>query len=165
MLASIAIGLLASCAQPPKPPPPAPIAEEIPPPPRIWVRRHHVPRPPRKPEPPVETATPATGEAALAMIEPTPTTPAATAPLQPKQLVGLDEASATRLLGAASAESEQPPAKVWHYAAGNCGLDLYFYYDLRSSRMRTLRYSFKGDAVDTTTEQECMNAIAAARRG
>jgi hypothetical protein len=172
-LACIAMGLLISCAEQPKPPPPpAPIVEEIPPPEHILVRRRHVPRPARKPEPPLAppSEAEAVGEPASTAVEPVPVEPvpgmpAVTMPLQPSQLIGLDEAGAMRLFGAATTETAQPPAKVWRYAISSCELDLYFYYDLRSARMRTLRYSFKGEAADKEKEQACMDAIAAARRG
>jgi hypothetical protein len=167
MLAGIAGGVLASCAQPAKPPPPVQAVEEAPPP-HLWVRRRrHVPRPLRKPELPPEAAAAAAGETALAMSELGPAAGAGGVPqpLQPSELVGLDEAGAIRLLGAATAEAAEPPAKVWRYAVASCELDLYFYFDLKSARMRALRYTFKDGATDPAEQQQCLGAIAAARRG
>ena len=81
----------------------------------------------------------------------------------PSSLVGLAQPDATRLFGAASERAEQPPATLWRYKTENCELDLYFYLDLKSGRMRALRYAFRGDAVDQTSEQDCLRAIAEQR--
>ena len=60
-------------------------------------------------------------------------------------------------------KSEQPPATVWHYKSANCELDLFFYLDLHSGRMRTLHSTFKGDAADTARRQNCLSELVAAR--
>jgi hypothetical protein len=113
------------------------------------------------------------------MTEPAPTAPAlgpadalppvgpTTASPLPKasELIGLDQQSATRLLGAAAEQFEQPPAVVRRYKTATCELDLFFYLDLRSGKMRTLHYSFKGDAADATRQQDCVRSLATARGG
>ena len=81
----------------------------------------------------------------------------------PSNLVGLEERDAARLFGAAAERSEEPPATVWRYKTDNCELDLYFYLDLKSGRMRALRYAFAGDATDPMSQQDCLRAIAEAR--
>lgn len=171
LLGAAAAGLLVSCAeQRQPPPPPAPLVEELPPPEPIVVQRRRVPRPSHKPPPPAPVSeAEAVGEPGPPMMEPATAQPHAALP-QPKQLVGLDEAAATRLFGAATSETAEPPAKVWRYAVASCELDLYFYYDLRSARMRTLRYTFKGEAAqgeaaDKDRQQACIDAIAAAHHG
>jgi hypothetical protein len=70
---------------------------------------------------------------------------------------------ATRLLGAAAERTEEPPATVWRYKTATCELDLYFYLDLRSGRMRTLHYTFKGDATDSARRQICLGELVTAR--
>ena len=99
------------------------------------------------PEPGVETAV-------LAAPEPQP------AALDRSHLIGLDEPAARRLLGAATEQSEAPPAKIWRYRAANCELDLFFYLDLRSGKMRTLHYAFKGDQGGG---EDCLHSVLAAR--
>ncbi|HEV2303576.1 MAG TPA: hypothetical protein VGR91_18585, partial [Stellaceae bacterium] len=81
----------------------------------------------------------------------------------PQNLVGLEERDAVRLFGAPGERSEASPATVWRYKTDNCELDLYFYLDLKSGRMRALRYTFAGDAADQTSQQDCLRAIAEAQ--
>jgi hypothetical protein len=87
--------------------------------------------------------------------------PAAAAPPQVQELIGLDQAAAARLLGTAVERREEPPATIWHYKTANCELDLFFYLDLRSGRMRTLHYKFRGDAADSAARQHCLENLAA----
>jgi hypothetical protein len=79
---------------------------------------------------------------------------------QVKELIGLDQPAATRLFGPAAERSEEPPATIWRYKTANCELDLFFYLDLRSGRMRTLHYAFKGDAADSAHRQNCLRDLA-----
>lgn len=118
------------------------------------VRPHPriVPHPARKPAAPQ----PPPGPPAAA-----PTTPAA--PARNGELIGLDQDRAAHLFGSAEEKIEQPPATIWRYKTSNCELDLFFYLDLRSGRMRTLHYAFKGDVDDTEKRQDCLRAIVAAR--
>ena len=85
-------------------------------------------------------------------------------PSQP-ELIGLDESGAMRLLGPATEKSDEPPATVWRYKTASCELDLFFYLDLRSGRMRTLHYSFKGEGAAVARRQECWRSLIAARGG
>jgi hypothetical protein len=85
-------------------------------------------------------------------------------PSQP-ELIGLDESGAMRLLGPATEKSDEPPATVWRYKTATCELDLFFYLDLRSGRMRTLHYSFKGDGAEAARRQECLRSLVASRGG
>jgi hypothetical protein len=86
----------------------------------------------------------------------------ATAP-RTSQLVGLDEPAAAQLLGAATEQSAQPPATVWRYRNATCELDLFFYLDLRSGKMRALHYKFKGDAANPDGQQDCLRSLVVAR--
>jgi hypothetical protein len=90
--------------------------------------------------------------------------PTAVAFPQVQELIGLDQPAATRLLGTAVERSEEPPATIWRYKTANCELDLFFYLDLRSGRMRTLHYAFRGDATDSARRQNCLRDLAA-RKG
>src|SRR5262249_59100068 len=64
---------------------------------------------------------------------------------------------------ASDREIEQPPATVWHYKSPRCELDLFFYLDLRSGRMRTLHYTLKGEGADATRRQDCLRSLSASR--
>jgi hypothetical protein len=81
------------------------------------------------------------------------------------ELIGLDQSGAMRLLGPATEKSDEPPATVWRYKTAGCELDLFFYLDLRSGRMRTLHYSFKGDGAEVARRQECLRSLIASRGG
>lgn len=98
----------------------------------------------------------------MAMAEPAPRAPP---PPRPSELVGLDQSAATRLFGPAAEQTEEPPATVWRYRTQACELDLFFYLDLRSGRMRTLRYAVKDAAGDEAGRQDCLRSLAVARAG
>jgi hypothetical protein len=106
--------------------------------------------------------TDATGSAATAALPP-PAAPAAPLP-RPSELIGLDQQAATDLFGAATEKQEQSPATVWRYRTAECELALYFYLDLRSGRMRTLHYEFKGDSGDPAKRQDCLKSLVDFRR-
>jgi hypothetical protein len=80
------------------------------------------------------------------------------------ELIGLDQPSAARLFGPAPERLEEPPATVWRYKNGTCELDLFFYLDLRSGRMRTLHYAFKDGATAPARRQDCLQSLIASRR-
>ena len=165
--------MLVACAEQPPPPPPETAMAPLPQPTATKPPAHVARRPVHKPTPPpategVETQSsgPDADDEAVAMIPPqTPepnSSPAVTHP-QVKELIGLDQPSATRLFGAAVERTEEPPATIWRYKTPTCELDLFFYLDLRSGRMRTLHYTFKGDAADGARRQNCLSELAAAR--
>jgi hypothetical protein len=108
------------------------------------------------------SAPPEPADEAVTMIEPEAPAGAPAAAASPKvqELIGLDQPAATRLLGNAVERSEEPPATIWRYKTANCELDLFFYLDLRSGRMRTLHYAFRGDATDSTRRQNCLRDLA-----
>jgi hypothetical protein len=171
------MGLLSACtgttSQPPPMPPQARWEE-----PRWRLPPHArtVPRPAHKPlleelnpTPPAQPG-PAAAQPGLKTTQPgaaaagtlTAVTPLA-APPESGELVGLDQQKAIHLFGRAAEKLERPPATVWRYKAPNCQLDLFFYLDLRSGRMRTLHYAFKGDVGNVEKRQDCLRAIVAAR--
>ena len=82
---------------------------------------------------------------------------------QSRGLVGLDQPEVTRVLGAATEQFGQPPAMVWRYKNATCELDLFFYLDLHSNRMRTLHYAVKGDGGDPARRQDCVESLRVAR--
>lgn len=178
-LMSLGVGMLASCAA--KPPPASTPTLAIGPPPALppapAPRRRMFPVPQRKPvPPPVAGAAPESADEAIAMTEPGAVgepgaggepgaampAPQAAAP-QARQLVGLDQPAATHLFGAASEQSSVPPATVWRYRNATCELDLFFYLDLRSGKMRTLHYKFKGGTADPAGQQDCLRSLVVAR--
>jgi len=96
-----------------------------------------------------------------------PSSPDAPATISPSHqsrgLIGLDQPEVTRVLGAATEQFEQPPAMVWRYKNATCELDLFFYLDLRSNRLRTLHYAVKGDGGDPAKRQDCLESLRVAR--
>ena len=129
----------------------------------------------RKPKPPLATDAPVAdaGGEVLARAEPAPASPTASSPPderpstspahQSRELIGLDQPEVTRVLGLAAEQYEQPPAMVWRYKNTTCELDLFFYLDLRSNRMRTLHYAVKGDGGDAAKRGDCLGSLHAAR--
>ena len=166
---SLGIGILASCAE--KPPAPAPqiaaVPPPLPPPLRPAPRRRVFPVPEHKPTPPGDdTSGSDASDEALAMAGPELATHALEAvspPPQPSKLIGLDQPAAKQLFGSAAEQSEAPPATVWRYRSASCELDLFFYLDLRSGKMRTLHYAFKGDAADPAQQQVCLRSLVASK--
>ena len=74
-------------------------------------------------------------------------------------LVGLDEQRAIQLLGPAAATDARSPATVWHYKSSRCELDLAFYMEMRTGRMRSLHYDFTRGAETPEQRQACIKAI------
>ena len=185
-LGGVALG---SCASEPVHPPPQTSAARPMPSgqPEVSAPPRSTPRPARKPSAPspVEGTAPGAEDGALAMNAPKPlagppgleasppppgpadvptsASPAASPLPQTSELIGLDQPTATRLFGAAVERSDEPPATVWRYKNATCELDLFFYLDLRSGRMRTLHYAFKGDSADTVRRQNCLRSLLVAR--
>lgn len=85
-----------------------------------------------------------------------PATRSAPAALDPKQLIGLDQANTENLLGKPDEIREGHPATVWHYRSTSCTLDLFFYLDLGSRTFRTLAYD-----VNATKQPGNQRAIKA----
>jgi len=52
---------------------------------------------------------------------------------------------------------------VWRYKNTTCELDLFFYLDLRSNRMRTLHYAVRGNSGDPANRQDCLESLRVAR--
>jgi hypothetical protein len=156
MLMSLGVAIFVSCAEEP-PPPAQPVAMARLPLPAP-SRQRAFPLPARKPSPPPENVAnlPGSGSEAAVLAAPEPQPPA----LDRSHLIGLDEPAARRLLGAATVQSEAPPATIWRYRTPNCELDLFFYLDLRSGKMRTLHYAFKGDQGGS---EDCLHSVLAAR--
>ena len=171
-LMGLGVGVFASCAE--KAPPPPRQTVELPPPPppppQPAPKRRVFPLPERKPIPPAPDALGTdAADGSLAMSGPagpeSATRPpeAVTPAPRASKLIGLDQPAATHLFGAATEQSEVPPATVWRYRSASCELDLFFYLDLRSGKMRTLRYAFKGEAVEPAQQQECLRSLVIAR--
>jgi hypothetical protein len=192
-LLSLGVGVLASCAaDAPQPPRQTSAVRPLPPRPEVPAVHSAAPRPGHKPTapPPAGIPAPSPGDEARPIVGPKPTegvvdpdTPslssgsAALSTSSGRQgqipgqvsseaeLIGLDESGATRLLGPATEKSDEPPATVWRYKTASCELDLFFYLDLRSGRMRTLHYASKGKGADAARSQECLRSVTASRGG
>ncbi len=105
-----------------------------------------------RPPPPAETGK------AQASRTPAPPTPRP-APLPEIKLVGLTQAETEELLGPPAASSEQAPAKVWQYRAGDCAVDVYFYLDVARNDFYALHYDTPDPAKETAggTPSEAAN--------
>jgi hypothetical protein len=123
--------------------------------------------PDRKPAPPEAGATgPGSADEAMAMAGPEPEARPPETPvpaLGAGELIGLDQAAANRLFGTAAEKSDEPPATVWRYRNATCELDLFFYLDLRSGKMRTLHYAFKGGSTNPPDRLDCLRSMVVAR--
>ena len=163
-LMSVGMGVLAACAEKPPPPPPPTVAIEPPPlPPPRPPRPRVFPLPAHKPLPPSENEAggPESGAEAMALATPEPIV----RPPGASELIGLDQPTASHLFGTATEQSEAPPATIWRYRNATCELDLFFYLDLRSGKMRTLHYTFKGEPADPDSRQDCLRSLIVARGG
>jgi hypothetical protein len=162
--------MLASCTEAPALSPPL-VAMQTTPRPFLPLapaaRPRQFPVPARKPTPPPlnDTVPTDTGETSVAMAEPGPAVNPPQQPMAPQAsaLVGLDEPAAAHLFGTATEQSIVPPATVWRYRNATCELDLFFYLDLRSGKMRALHYAFKGDSADPVARQDCLRSLVVAR--
>jgi hypothetical protein len=83
--------------------------------------------------------------------------------LSPAALLGLDEQQTTDLLGTATTIESRPPANIWHYKGSRCELELAFYMEMRSGRMRTLDHAFKNRAGTAAQAEACLTAIVQER--
>src|ERR1700730_4502092 len=139
------------------------------PPPSRPIHKH-------RPPPTTDTSGEVLARAEPAPAIPAPATPPGTAGPSPpdarathsplpraSELIGLDQPEVTRVLGAAVEQFERPPAMVWRYKNATCELDLFFYLDLRSNRLRTLHYAVKGDGGDPARRQDCLESLRVAR--
>jgi len=135
--------------------PPLPLRKPTPPPTHSALRMPEVAAAP--------TAANAPSSAGLAAV------PAAAPPeshdphtpprLSPEMLVGLSEQETHQLLGQPSTVRREPPSTVWNYAAGDCSLDVYFYFDLSTSRFRSLAYELKTARRTDDAQQLCLGNI------
>lgn len=80
----------------------------------------------------------------------------------PDTLVGLDQLQTRRLLGTPAATEEAPPAKVWHYAKGDCSLKVFFFMDMTSSQdFRALSYDLKSSENVPDVDKRCFAQLLA----
>jgi hypothetical protein len=64
------------------------------------------------------------------------------------------------LLGAPSAQWDQPPAKVWHYQGPGCAVDVFFYLDVSRNEFSALRTTAPGtDGANASSGQQCLSRI------
>jgi hypothetical protein len=154
--------MLAACAAE-KPYTPGPFAQDVRSGPRKVAPRH--PRPVTHPTQPatipgVEAAAPAAPQPEAEAVEAQPAaSQSAYAVPSSADLVGLDQQRAVALLGPAAQTDTGSPATVWHYKSGRCELDLAFYMEMRSGRMRSLHYDFKGEAASPEQRRACLKSI------
>lgn len=154
------VAMLAACAEQPPPAPSVPVAA-VQPAPRPAIVHRRPPAPKRKPAIPSREEAGPTEPAAPLETQPEVSAAAPPAPAVPSasQLVGLDEQRAAEMLGPAAATDTRSPATVWHYKSSRCQLDLAFYMEMRSGRMRSLHYDFKSGAETPEQRRACLKTI------
>jgi len=64
----------------------------------------------------------------------------------PRRLVGLDQVTVEDTMGKPEGIYQEPPATVWSYKGTDCTLDVYFYLDIGSNKLRALSYDAKTEA-------------------
>ncbi len=64
----------------------------------------------------------------------------------PQRLVGLDFDGTKALIGVPAAMLEQPPAKVWAYAGGDCVFRVFFYPSVDDQGFRVLAFEVTDEA-------------------
>jgi hypothetical protein len=104
------------------------------------------------PEPPQQAAVPPPRPA----VRTPPAEPAE--PVDAKQLDGLDADSVRNLLGTPDRVREASPATVWTYASSACLLEVYFYMDLGSKKLRVLAHDIS--AVGRPNDQRAISSCA-----
>jgi hypothetical protein len=96
-------------------------------------------------------------QAAVPPPRPIVRTPPAEA-VDPKQLDGLDADAVRNLLGAPDRVREASPATVWTYASSACLLEVYFYMDLGSQKLRVLAHDIS--AIGRPNDQRAISSCA-----
>jgi len=79
-------------------------------------------------------------------------------PVDPKQLDGLDADAVRNLLGWPDRVREASPATVWTYASSACLLEVYFYMDLGSQKLRVLAHDIS--AIGRPNDQRAISSCA-----
>jgi hypothetical protein len=136
---------------PPAPQPPEPLVTPA------AVRRLPLP-PPRKPPPPSVAKLPPPTETETEPPAPAPSTGSF------EQVVGLDQPQVEARFGAPESRADSPPATIWRYGDPTCDVDIYFYLDLQSQRMRALHYEVRNHDLSERSDQRCYDALASERR-
>ena len=76
----------------------------------------------------------------------------------PKQLIGLEANEVRGLVGKPNEVRDGRPATVWAYRSGSCALEVYFYLDLGSQKLRALAYDLT--SAGRTTDQRAIAVCA-----
>jgi hypothetical protein len=105
------------------------------------------------PAPPTDGATPPPGA-----TPPEPDTSEA-ALKSPEEVIGLDLAQISRLLGEPAFRTEQPPAKVWSYAGTGCAMRVFVYPDIKSRVFRALTYEIQGTDGSPLAKRRCFTGL------
>lgn len=138
-------------APPPHPAPPPPLEAGPPTPlqrprPRWWP-----PRPlPRPDQLSPAAALPVTASPAPPAPAPRPTV---------ASLTGLGGDQVVALLGQPDTKSENPPARIWHYQAAGCSLDLFFYLDVANNRFQVLQVRSGETPESADAAEQCLESV------
>jgi hypothetical protein len=144
--------ILAGCAiqRPPPVPSLPPVVAEAP----TAPVHEPPPIPKKKPVPSAASEQPRPPPSQTAAIDLPPPPPP-----QPIEVLGLDPAGVRALLGEPGTQDDSPPAIMWRYTAGSCGLRIYFYQDFQSRELRALFLDVDGDDQSNQRKQSCLHSI------
>jgi hypothetical protein len=81
------------------------------------------------------------------------------------QLIGLESAQVTGLLGAADFRRDDGPAEILQYRSSSCVLDLYLYRDDGSGDYRVKYIEARDRSLAQQAPQTCVNSVMRSRSG
>ncbi|MDE2462773.1 MAG: hypothetical protein KGO02_03540 [Alphaproteobacteria bacterium] len=64
--------------------------------------------------------------------------------VEPQSLIGLRRGQVARQLGQPHGIAKDGPGLVWRYVAAGCGLNVYFFPDLKTNEFHVLKFSLEG---------------------
>jgi hypothetical protein len=92
-------------------------------------------------------------------VPPAPGTQDVATLLDPGELIGLDLAAISRLLGQPTTQSDRPPAKVWSYNGDGCSLRVFVYPDINTRLFRALTYDIQGTDGTPVAKRRCFTRL------
>lgn len=79
---------------------------------------------------------------------------------EPETIIGLDEASLRARLGEPHLIEEQPPGIRWQYGATDCTVQVFFFMEVETQKLRVLSYDVTGTGDVAQSEQQCLAALS-----
>lgn len=140
-----ALSALTACALPLALPSPDPAPTE--------VAAITPPAPSRKPAAPAQPARAADTAETLSELNIQPER-------EPESIIGLDEVGLRTRLGEPQWIEEMPPGVRWQYGSTNCTVEVYFFMEVETRKLRVLSYDVTGKDDVAQSEQQCLADLA-----